>query len=754
MSLPDDTYPNAFLSEPPALRAVATEDAEADDLGIVSTHSPPNAVPPGSRAVIYLRVSSKGQVNTDYDPEGISIPAQRIACQRKAEQLGLTVTAEYIEPGRSATEMTKRVAFQQMLERIRREKDVDYVIVHKLSRFARNRIDDAVVMADLQKRGVELISATESIDATPVGQLMHGILAAFNEYRSREDGADIAYKMGQKAKNGGTLGKAPLGYLNVTDNVDGRKINTVAVDPERAAFVKLAFELYADRNHTIDDIVEELTDRGLRTRPTLRRPAGPVSASKVQQMLRDRYYLGEVGYKGEYFEGRHEPLIDEGTFNRVQELMDARGNSGERRRRHDHYLKGTIWCGRCRLEDQTNRRMIIMRATGRQGSTYWYFFCRGTQDHLCDAPYSNTERVEAAIEEHYKTIQFRAEFVAAIRQSIEAALTDSEAAKRLLREQMLGQLTQLETKEENLLDLAADGALPQAKIRERLRAIARDRERLTSQLGGIHDDLSSGKAFLDAHLELLTAPHELYRNASDETRRLLNQAIFAHIYVVNDEVIGDELNSPLAELLAAERGWSAFQAGLGAEAATAQAHAELTRRGPQNAKRATFEGDPFETVGDLLTALDSVGDCSKPSMVPLEGLEPPTCSLGRSRSSIELQRLAEPVYPPCPAPREAPTGRPPQRSRSTPRPSSRRPSGTHLLTRTPPASMVSYNTNEPPNPAPKEPAWTTPARSSCRSPSRSRTTSSTARCRRSRRSRRPTSSPRSTASIRPPPARA
>jgi len=146
--------------------------------------------------------------------------------------------------------MTKRVAFQEMLERIRRDRDVDYVIVYKLSRFARNRTDDAMVMADLQKRGVTLISATEQIDAIPVVQLMHGILAAFNEYRSREDGADIAYKMSQKAKNGGTLGRAPIGYLNVTENIDGRKINTVNVDPERAPFVKLAFELYATRDKT------------------------------------------------------------------------------------------------------------------------------------------------------------------------------------------------------------------------------------------------------------------------------------------------------------------------------------------------------------------------------------------------------------------------------------------------------------------------------------------------------------------------
>ena len=51
------------------------------------------------RAVIYLRVSSAGQVNTDYDPEGLSIPAQREACKRYAERHGAVVVREYVEPG-------------------------------------------------------------------------------------------------------------------------------------------------------------------------------------------------------------------------------------------------------------------------------------------------------------------------------------------------------------------------------------------------------------------------------------------------------------------------------------------------------------------------------------------------------------------------------------------------------------------------------------------------------------------------------
>lgn len=59
-------------------------------------------------AVLYLRVSTTSQVQTDYAPEGISIPAQRLARQRKAEQMGLTVVDEYVEPGHTATTIAKR----------------------------------------------------------------------------------------------------------------------------------------------------------------------------------------------------------------------------------------------------------------------------------------------------------------------------------------------------------------------------------------------------------------------------------------------------------------------------------------------------------------------------------------------------------------------------------------------------------------------------------------------------------------------
>jgi DNA invertase Pin-like site-specific DNA recombinase len=150
--------------------------------------------------VIYLRVSSAAQVNTDYDPEGISIPAQREACRRKANLLGVEIPAdgEYVEPGRSATNMDHRPAFQAMLERIKTRRDVKYVIVYKLSRMNRNWADSTRVIVTLRAAKVTLISATENIDDTPVGRLTLGIMSAINEFRSAEDARTSATRCGRR----------------------------------------------------------------------------------------------------------------------------------------------------------------------------------------------------------------------------------------------------------------------------------------------------------------------------------------------------------------------------------------------------------------------------------------------------------------------------------------------------------------------------------------------------------------------------
>lgn len=158
------------------------------------------------RAALYLRVSTADQAKRGGQAEGYSIPAQREGCERRAKEHNAIVVDEYVEPGESAR-TDQRPALQAMLQRIKEKRDVDMVIVHKINRWARNRYDDAILGATLRKLSVELVSATENIDDTPSGRLMHGILATLAEYESANLGVETMKGSTQKAKMGGT----PLG---------------------------------------------------------------------------------------------------------------------------------------------------------------------------------------------------------------------------------------------------------------------------------------------------------------------------------------------------------------------------------------------------------------------------------------------------------------------------------------------------------------------------------------------------------------
>ncbi|HXC76970.1 MAG TPA: recombinase family protein, partial [Candidatus Acidoferrum sp.] len=425
-------------------------------------------------AVVYLRVSTTSQVKTDHDADGISINAQREACQRKAAQMGVVIVGEYVEPGKSATTMEKRPVFQAMLARLKSERDADYVIVYELSRLNRNRVADVKVMVLMKALNVTLVSTKENIDATPSGQLMHGILAVINEFRSNADGADIRYKMGQKAKNGGTVTRAKIGYLNVAARADGYEFRSVAIDEERAPFIQLAFELCATGDYTMTRLATVLADRGLRMREQRNRPAQPISATYLTKVLRDRYYLGLIVHNGEEYPGRHEPLVTRELFARVQAVLDGRlAKIGERQRKHHHYLKSLLWCQRCR-DKGFQSRLILMRGKGRHGGEYWYFLCSRRQDRLCDGPYVRVEDAEIGVLNHYATLKLSADLSSRIRSVLQSALNDEEQSAQLMHKHLTKALQDLERREENLLALAEDGGMIASKLRPRLLAIAEE----------------------------------------------------------------------------------------------------------------------------------------------------------------------------------------------------------------------------------------------------------------------------------------
>ncbi|TDU29311.1 recombinase family protein [Arthrobacter sp. JUb115] len=362
-------------------------------------------------------------------------------------------------------------------------------------------------------------------------------------------------------------------HVNVREYFEGREVRSVAIDEVRGPLITQTFELFATGNYTFADLSEAMEDRGLSTKPTARRPSKAIAPTYFSRILRDRYYIGVITLDGAEYSGRHEPLISGELFDKVQRVLDTRGVSGERRRVHQHYLKGTLYCDNCHRRGIVHR-MVIHRAVGRNGSEYFYFFCAGRTVKDCSSGYISTARLEDAMFGEYRKLTFTEDFVQLAKRRIREALDEKETANRLLRQQLTATLQECDSKEENLLDLAADGLLAKDKIRTRLTAIERQRDRVRGQLTNIEADLDAGARYLEFYLDMLAAPETLYRAANDQERRQLNQAIFVKVLVEDGEVTGTLLEEPVATLVAAHVGYLALKGGATREDALrgAQAH--------------------------------------------------------------------------------------------------------------------------------------------------------------------------------------
>ncbi len=493
-------------------------------------------------AVIYLRVSTKEQAERGGETEGYSIPAQREACKRKIEALGAVIVEEFADRGESGTSM-RRPELQRLLAYVK-ENQVTYVVVHKSDRLARNVADDVSINLTLKAARATLVSATENIDQTPSGKLMHTILRGMNEFYSDNLALEVIKGATQKAKAGGTIGRAPLGYLNVRRIENGREVRTVDVDPVRGPLMQWAFNAYASGDWTLRPLLEELTRRGLRSQATRKTPEKQLELSHLHKLLRHPYYKGIVRYRGVEYPGRHEPLVDEATWERVQELLASKNQSGEKHRIHNHYLKSSLYCGGC------GSRMVVSINRNRYGTLYPYFVCLGRHQKRtdCTLKYVRIETVEELVVEHYRSIQLSQEQ----RSLVEARLAEDFAVFReeieIERQALEKHKQRLLAERTKLLQAHYADAIPldllrseQARIADQLQYIEQRHTISAQQEAVVNFNLSRA-------LELATDVHAAYEQAPSAQRRLLNQAFFKRL-IIDTDGVRSELAEPYDILL-------------------------------------------------------------------------------------------------------------------------------------------------------------------------------------------------------------
>ena len=479
------------------------------------------------RAIIYLRVSTKEQAAKDDAGEGYSIPAQREACLHHLSERGWDVVGEFTDAGESARS-ADRPMLRAMLARVA-EGDVGAVVVHKIDRLARNIEDHVAIRAALRKYGCQLVSVTENIEETASGKLVEGIHALMAEFYSANLATEIRKGMTQKAKMGGWPTRAPVGYLNLRDRVEGKDIAKVVLDPERALLVREAFRLYATGDYSLHELHATMASKGL-TSPYAKRPGAPLSVSKLAEMLASSFYTGVVEWERVRYPGRHLPLVSARLFERVQQVLREHDRAGVRQRRHDLYLKGLLHCGEC------GRRLSLTLAKGR----YLYFYCLGQKNLArtgCRQRYLDARVAERLVEDLYRRVQLPPSWVSRLTKELESEVVErqAEASERCV--QLTRKLSTLAEERQKLLRAYYANAVP-------LEQLKAEQDRITTQEEAGRAELSISEADLKGWQEVLTLAirlagncHRAYMKSRPRVRRRFNEAVLEAVHVADGKIV-------------------------------------------------------------------------------------------------------------------------------------------------------------------------------------------------------------------------
>jgi site-specific DNA recombinase len=401
--------------------------------------------------------------------------------------------------------------------------------------------------------------------------------------------------MTQKAKNGGTLTLAPVGYINTSTIVNGHEVRTVVVDSDRAPFVKQAFEMYATGEYSLIQLAEIMTARGLLPRQSKRTDGRVLRHQVLAKLLHNSYYCGVITYRGVEYEGRHEPLVSKELFARVQQVLQSR-SAGEKQRTHNHYLKSTLYCGRC------GSRMCIASA---KKESYLYYFCAARPHrHECDLPYVATEDAEQSLVEYYRTLKLSEDEAKDIKEQLRLGLASRQETNERDERIQAERLRKLKIERSKLLQAYYAGALELDVLAEEQSRINHETEQAESLLTGARKQFEDVEGLLQTALDLLKDCDRFYRLAPDTLRRRLNQALFEKVLVdVPSGVTEAVLTEPFKTI--------------------------TTMR---NKNRQLVSVDAGGSVNTVPTPILLGGSSEEASLVPREGIEPPTLSLGRRRS--------------------------------------------------------------------------------------------------------------------------
>lgn len=310
-------------------------------------------------ADLYMRVSTDEQADKGYSQRN-----QEEVLRKYCEINSIQVRKVIFEDHSAKT--FNRPEWNKLLADCKKYKGKsDFVLFTKWDRFSRNTGDAYQMINTLRRLGIEPQAVEQPLDLSiPENKMMLAFYLAAPEVENDRRALNVIYGMRRAKKEGRWMATAPVGYINKTDE-SGRKY--IAPQEPAASLIKWVFQELSNGVLAADQIRRAANKKGLKC-----------SRSNFWTVVRNPIYCGKIfipKFKDDetyLVQGLHEPLISEGLFYDVQDVLD-----GKRRKERFNTkiasqdslpLRGFLICPKC-------GRMLTGSASKGNCYRYYYYHC-------------------------------------------------------------------------------------------------------------------------------------------------------------------------------------------------------------------------------------------------------------------------------------------------------------------------------------------------------------------------------------------
>lgn len=337
------------------------------------------------KSIIYCRVSSERQKT-----EGHGLDSQEHRCRELSDKKGYEVEKVFRDSFSGGGDYTKRPAMSEMLSYMDSKPYNSYVIIFDdLKRLARDTEQYLKLKRALELRRATVECPNFTFSSSPEGQYVETIMAATAQLEREQNRRQVMQKMKARLELGyWCFPDLPAGYEFKKDPAHGKLPVFI---PKTSTIVKEALEGYASgRFMEQEDVRRFLEEKKLLN-------GKPVYLGYVHRMLTTIFFAGYVEYSPWEVSrrlGKHEPLIDLATFQKIQERLNIKARTHTKNMLNkDFPLRSFVLCSVCRKPDTASW------SRARNGKKHPYYRCKTKE-----CPERNKSIQKGIIEKQFELI--------------------------------------------------------------------------------------------------------------------------------------------------------------------------------------------------------------------------------------------------------------------------------------------------------------------------------------------------------------